>query len=63
MMPSSRFFGYYNFMGECNKTPKEIEEEAKEEAMRNADWSDEVKKLKRKMAHGKKVEHSNPLKN
>ena len=57
------FWGYYDFMSDYHKTPEQAMEEAKAEQMAKADWSEEVKELKRKLAHGKKVKHRNPLKN
>ena len=63
-MPSSRFWGYYDFIGEYHKTPEQAMEDAKNKALKDADWSDEVKELKRKLAHGEqKTLHRNSLKN
>lgn len=52
-MPTSRFFGYYDFISEYNKTPAEALEEAKADKLEEADWAEEVKELKRKLKHGK----------
>jgi len=52
-MPSSRFWGYYNYIIEYNKTPKQAMEEAKADAIKKADWADEVRELKAKLKHGK----------
>ena len=62
-MPSSRFWGYYDFIVAYNKTPEQAMEEAKTEKLKEADWADEVKELKRKLAHDKqKALHCDTLK-
>jgi len=60
-IPISRLWGYFDYMGEYNKDPKDALEEAKAEAIKKADWGDEVKELKAKLKHGKqKTLNSNP---
>ena len=46
-MPTTRFFGYYNFISKyyenSNKTPQDI----KSEKVADVDWDDEVKELRK----------------
>ena len=48
-MPASRFWGYYDFIIAYNKTPEELEKEASNKALKEADWNDEVKALRREL--------------
>ena len=52
-MPSSRFWGYYDFLIEYNKSPEEAMKEAKDQALKDADWDDEVKALREELSNGK----------
>jgi len=49
-IPVSRFWGYLDYMVEYNKI--QTPEEAKVKKVKDADWDDEVKELKRKQKHG-----------
>ena len=49
-MPVSRFFGYVDWMNDYHKTQDELisQEQKKFKQAKKADWSDEVKALKRR---------------
>ena len=49
-MPTSRFFGYHDYMIEYHKT--QTPEDIKAKKVKDADWDDEVKELKRKLKNG-----------
>ena len=51
-IPISRFWGYLDYMVEHNKQLSQTPEEAKAEKVKEADWDDEVKELKRKQENG-----------
>ncbi len=48
-MPTSRFFGYTDFMNEYNKDPAERVKEEKIRKAKANDWDNEVKEAKRKL--------------
>ncbi|HUV84574.1 MAG TPA: hypothetical protein VMV86_02645 [Methanosarcinales archaeon] len=54
-MPTSRFFGYHDYIVEYHSTP----EDAKTKKLKDADWDEEVKELKRKLEHGKRKTNNN----
>ncbi len=51
-MPTSRFFGYIDFMNEYNMSPVERLVEEKIRKAKELDWNEEVKEAKRKLRDG-----------
>ena len=61
-MPASRFFGYYDYMIEQNKSPDQLMEEVKAREMEKADWDEEVKRARRRAENDrKKTKHSDTI--
>lgn len=58
-MPASRFFGYHDYMAEYYKQSTQTPEDIKAGKVKDADWDDEVKELKRKLKHGKRKTNNN----
>jgi hypothetical protein len=48
-MPTSRFFGYYNYLIEYYKNSAKTPDDIKRENIESIDWDNEVKELKRKL--------------
>lgn len=48
-MPTSRFWGYYDFLNRIYENSNKTTNDIKREKVEEVDWNDEVKKLKRKL--------------
>ena len=58
-MPSTRFWGYYNYIAQYYKDSTKTSEDVKSEEVGKVDWDDEVKELKRKLKHGRRKTKNN----
>ncbi len=47
-MPSSRFWGYWEFINRYYENSNQTSEDIKREKVESVDWDNEVKQLKRK---------------